>query len=465
MHSVGGGRALSGNRAAILVVTAVTVCLTGCASVPPTVVPAPVVGSAEPATATADETDGRGPHAGVEEADVLDLVAALNQALAGNDVEAWLSHFDLDEEATQQQRHWFAAVQDVPMEVRELVVSSVLGVDPQRGQKVQVAFRHQVSGADVDPSLEYYRWTVHRDGEGAPPTVVEATGAGGFNAAHPQLWDLTEVHVHESDSLVLLAPADLWPEVGDLVPSLDEAAAETLAALPVEGVDRVVVTLAHAEHLEELFGSRVDVADVAGFVTTAWAAPEADPGQVGDPREPLAVTGRVVLDAAYAVDEWDYLEGAATGGSPVMRHETAHLSLLLELGELGGPVWGVEGLATWWESEADAAAREDLLWWSQVLTEDVGLAPAWPPADVAGFFPDDLDLVDRHYTDAGLVFVHLAERFGADIALAVGADLHRQEGYRSADHIDEVLAEHTGLTTEQLQTDWQEWVEALPALG
>jgi hypothetical protein len=433
---------------------------TGCSGPPPTVLPAPPVES----TVEPGPGASRGAHAEVGEAEVVALVTSLNEALASGDVEQWLSHLDLDAEGMEQQRHWFAAVQDVPMEVRELVATGLLGDDPERGQGVQVAFRHQVTGADPVPSLEYYRWTLHRAGPDAPVRIVELRGKEGYSAAYPQLWDLSEVRVHVSDSLVLLVDPERWPEVEGLVPALEEAARETLDTFPVEDVQRLVVTLGGYEQLEELFGSSAAVVDYAGFTSVTSASSEADPGTVGDPADPLAVAGRVVLELEYATAELDYFGRDLAGGSPLLRHEGVHLSMLLAHGGLHGPAWGVEGLATWWEMQADPAVREDLDLWSLTIAEEAGLAPAWPPAGPDDFYPEDVDRLDRHYADAGLVFAYLEERWGGEAALDVGRDLHTQEGVRTTAHVEEVLREHTGLSTDDLRAEWEQWVqETTPA--
>ncbi len=391
---------------------------------------------------------------------MLELVARLNTALREDDVEAWLSVMDLEPEAQQQQRWWFEGVQAVPMDVREIVPTAMLGVDPQRGQGLQMAFRHQVSGADPVPSLEYYRWDLHRAGTQEPARIVDVRGREGARSAYPQLWDLGEVRVQESDAVVAISTPEREQEAAELMPSLQDAARATFAEFPVKGVRRMVVTLAESDQVEQLFGESEGAYDYAGFATETQAAPQVQPDTVRDPRDPEAQTGRIVLDIDYALEELDYF-GVLEGGSPLLRHEALHLSMLLGDLDRWGPEWAVEGAATWWEGAAETAVREDLFSWAEELMEEENQEAAWPPGDPEEFYPEDGELIDRHYVDAGLIFVFIQERYGQDAASAVVTGLHRLRGYARQAQVDAVLEAQLGVPEAELRTLWEAWVQDL----
>lgn len=440
---------------------------TGCARVPGTVTPAPptTTGAADVGSGSTDRPAGgtsttRGPHHPLDEATVVGFVEALNAALASGDVEQWMAHLALDEEGTAQQRDWYAGVHAVPMDVREMVATSVLGVDPERGQYVDVAFRHQVHGADAVPSLEHYHLMVHQDGEGGDLRVTNLRGREGYTSAYPQAWDLGPIEVHDGDAVVLLGSPEAMADAEVFLPLLEEGARSTLETFPVEGVDRMAVTLADEDDLALLHGEGEEVTELLGFVAPAQGSPAGDPGTVGDPADRDAVTARIVLAATYPAFETTLYDGI-DGGSPLLRHEGLHLVMSLGAPDAWGPEWAFEGMATWWEHVGDETATADLYAWSAALTEDAGLEPSWPPSDYDEFFKGGGDPVDRHYVDAGLVFLYIEQQFGRETAIEVGTALHRIDGFGVDRLADEVLQEHLGLTQAQLQTDWESWADDL----
>ncbi len=224
--------------------------------------------------------------------------------------------------------------------------------------------------------------------------------------------------MQESEAVVAISSPERAQEAAELMPSLQGAARATLEEFPVPGVRRMVVTLAEGDQVEQLFGESEGSYDYAGFATETQAAPRVQSGKVGDPRDPDAVTGRIVLDIDYALEDLDYF-GDIKGGSPLLRHEALHLSMLLGDLDRWGPEWAVEGAATWWEGVADTVVREDLLAWAETLAEEEDHEAAWPPSDPEDFYPQDSELIDRHYVDAGLVFVFIEERYGQDAASGV----------------------------------------------
>ncbi|NLG21174.1 MAG: hypothetical protein GX555_07035, partial [Actinomycetales bacterium] len=139
------GRSRTAAALAVCLAAALTACTGAPAATPPAVDEAVVVTQDAEATAS-------GP---ITPEDALALGEHLTEALASGDVEAWLERTDLDESAEQQQRDWFAGVQAVPMDLREMHPTFLVRVDDGAGGAlVRYAFRHQVTGVDAVPVIE-----------------------------------------------------------------------------------------------------------------------------------------------------------------------------------------------------------------------------------------------------------------------------------------------------------------------
>ena len=227
------------------------------------------------ATHTAEGGDSR-TGATLSLPDLRALGEEMTAALASGDVESWLALTDLEGAAEQQQRDWFANVQAVPMEVREMhPILLVRTDDGAGGATAQFAFRHQVSGVDRDPVLENYEMSlVHADGRWSITEVVGATGA---ESVYPLVWDLGPIEVSESAHAVVLTlgPAPSGAEVR----SLDAAVAGVLTELPADGVDRVLIEYADAQGIADMLlatGEEEGVQDRSSFYYAPLASPEVE---------------------------------------------------------------------------------------------------------------------------------------------------------------------------------------------
>lgn len=405
----------------------------------------------------------------VVDADLLDLGGRLTEALQAGDVETWLALHALDEEGTDQQRDWFAAVQAVPMDVREMHPVSMIVTDApgeHTGPIVEFGFRHQVTGADPVPSVEYYRLTVGRDAADGALEVVEVDGSSASRTAYPQLWDLAPVTVLEGEAVVVLAEARSQERALDLMPSLDLAAQEVLSDLPVEGVDTMVVTLADQDLVASLFGGS-EVGEFAGFTVSVAGSSEVAGAGLVDLETTEDATARIVLETDYTWQEWDYYGGDLAGGAPLLRHEGLHLAMVLH--EPGGwpPAWVEEGLAGWYEVAGDELSREDQLWWYDLVLEDYGPPEGIPPAAHKDFLVrGDEELVERYYADSAMVFWYVEETYGRDAALALGRALHEVPYWTEQDEVTEdALQEHLGVGTEEFEADWVAWAGEILAPG
>lgn len=67
---------------------------------------------------------------------------------------------------------------------------------------------------------------------------------------------------------------------------LEEAARSTLDTFPVEGVERMVVTLAGPEGLSERYGEDSGGGDLAGFTASAAGSPQANTSVLAEPGRP-----------------------------------------------------------------------------------------------------------------------------------------------------------------------------------
>ncbi|WP_141783920.1 hypothetical protein [Ornithinicoccus hortensis] len=401
--------------------------------------------------------------------------ARLTDALESGDVEHWLSYFALDDEQTERQRQWFTAVQAVPMEVREMHPTLWLGPDGAEvgadgewssEERVRFGFRHQVSGADPVPSVELYDVGLERSEDDGGLRINDLAGDPD-QGDYPQLWDVGPVEVLESDHLVVLTDPEQRELVRELLPSLDLAAAETLSEVPVDGVDRMVVTLTSAERVATLFGEG-EVNELAGFAMPVTGIREV--GQYDgladlDPTDDLTV--RLVLDLEYTADELDNYGEDVAGGSPLLRHEGMHLAMLLRHLEANPPKWVSEGFAGWFEVAAADEPAEDLEWWYGVLLKGAGLPTELPPSLWLAFEGEGPMDIDRNYAASAMVFRYVEETYGYETTVALGDRLHQIALWDDWDGaIDDALHEQLGTGSAEFVDGWTAWVaDRYPDVG
>uniref|UniRef100_UPI001E557D3F hypothetical protein n=1 Tax=Ornithinicoccus halotolerans TaxID=1748220 RepID=UPI001E557D3F len=416
--------------------------------------PAPAATAAPTASAGAEREGAAGP---VTEADAVALAGALTAALEEGRVAAWSGHF-APGRLRAQQRDWFAAVQATPMTVRAMHPLLLTPARPGRDAELTIGFRHQVTGADLVPTVERYRYLLARAGSGEL-LVTEVDGGGRLEVDHPQLWDLAPTAVTETEHLVLVHPRDRAEDVAEAMPRLDRAAAEVLADFPVPGVDRLVVTAAPGDQVDQVFGG--DVEQVLGFATSVPASPVVEEHDGMDilPSE-RQIVARAVVDLDQLV--WEVQDAAGTlpdpeGGSPLLRHEGVHALMFLREPGVRPARWVSEGLAGWYEERGDARTRALTAEWRGSLLAVHGAPEGLPPADQAGFHNQDQQL---HYLLAASVFEYLEHAYGPETAREVGVALH---GVSESDRaISGVLQELVGTDLLGLEARWLDWLAAQP---
>ena len=459
---------------------ALAILLAGCAGAPPTLTPHPPTAEAPAPTAApappteapagapgdAGTPDGSGQKAALEYADLLALGEGLTAALESGDVEEWMALTALSGEEAQQQRDWFAGVQAVPMELREMHptrVSEREVAGDVNGPKVEFGFRHQITGVDPVPSVVLYELVLEREGVDGPYRVVGVGGSHQVDSGYPQLWDVRTVDVHETDHLVLVVEEGIegqedwgWGTVSveELVPSLDEAAGILLDRFPVEGVDRIAVSAVAPELLAELYGDAEEGA-YAGFAEALSASPEVTPGRdLPELVDDDLLTGRVVLDLDYSGNELLLYHGIE-GGLPLMRHEALHLVMLLRHPGGNPPMWVGEGFAGWVELTGDAEVLADHELWYTHFVEDTGLPETLPPSLPWDFAEDE----EAHYLESANVFLYAEAAFGAEATLELGDALHANNIWIGGDTgLDEVLQDRVGVGLAEFEAGYVDWV-------
>src|SRR5690606_34055990 len=110
------------------------------ATLPPEAVGLPADAVPGPSADRASGT-GAGAHEPLEAPDVVDLVARMDAVLTEGTEDDWAAFFE-GEELVEQQRRWFRAVREVPMDVRELLPDAVVERDAEDGTVVQLVLAH-----------------------------------------------------------------------------------------------------------------------------------------------------------------------------------------------------------------------------------------------------------------------------------------------------------------------------------
>lgn len=406
---------------------------------------------------------GRGAKQPVSTDELVVLGEELTAALESGDVEQWLALTTLTGEAAQQQRDWFAGVQAVPMDVREMHPTWLLERDVDgevHGPLVEFSFRHQVTGADVQPVVELYEFTLERVGTDGPYRVVGVSGSDAADSAYPQLWDVGPIEVVETEHTVLVAEAGSG--VAELSGALDEAAAAALEAFPVEGVGRMAVTVVDEPLLSTVFDDSKEEGFYAGFAYPVPASPQV----LERSGLPEVVAGddigaRLVVSLEFAEDEWRGY-GEPDGGSPVGRHEALHLVMMLRYPDDLPPRWMSEGFAGWFELAGDPDVLESHETWYRVLSDPDDLPDSLRPSGSEDFFSgpfDDPDTSDLAYFEAANVFLAVEATHGAEATMALGEALHSYDVWADDEEVlDELIRGALGTDLAGLEGLYVEWV-------
>lgn len=386
----------------------------------------------------------------LEDEDVVDLAARMERVLTDGTEDEWAAFFEGDD-LVESQRHWFRAVREVPMDVRELLPDAVETRDGEDGTVVRLVFAHQVSGADEVPAAQAYRLTVRRPpGEEARVSAVE--GADGTDA-HPQLWDLDAVAVTVTDQLVLLAPQDRQDDVAALLPGLESAVANVFLDFDEGDRERLVVQLVDGDTLLAIADDGDLAVDPAGVAMTLPGAGER-PGR-GELGVGLADdhVDRIVLDLDLLVEELAF--GTPPGGWGLMRHEGVH-AVVDGDPDVMPPVWVWEGLAEWYGYRRDYLVDQAY----RQAVASAGGDPLELPDSFSDYYYDSQEAGELAYASSAMVFGFLEQRFGFGTARDVGVGLTGSDTWHDTQEADALLVELTGMTLEGLEQEWAAWAVA-----
>jgi hypothetical protein len=387
--------------------------------------------------------------------EIRDVGDELTAALGSGDVEAWMALTDLDVSGDRQQRDWFAGVQAVPMELREMHPTELLEAGEAGGSAtVRFAFRHQIIGAAPDPALELYDLTLNRSQVGWRITGV--TGADTEDTAYPRLWDLGPVTVTEGEHSVVVSGVDADPAQAAVI---DAAAGAALDILPVKGIERLEVQHAGTDALGDLVGEPGEGA------TWSWSYSVPLRSPVVDLRKPLPDVSDdswgmpYLIVAAHSVTPEVAALPDMAGGSPTARVAAA-TALIWQRTFHYSPAWVEAGFPGWFASSGDdrtdRASRG-------TYPVDLGAADAgleFPPSGEE-FYADEAP-IERYYAESASIFAFVDSEFGRTVAHDLAADLvgvnpdsiHRDE------QLDAIFTEHLAVDRAGAEQLWSAWIRA-----
>lgn len=449
-------RGLSGLLALTLVLGGCGTALDWPERVPEATVPAEAAGPVPPAPASVDggrRSAGPADEEPTGREALAALAADLDRALASGDEEEWLAHFDADDEdLVEAQWRWFRGVQAVPMDVREILPELLVSEDSHEGTVVQLAFAHQISGADPIPAVEIYRAAVRRT-PGEDPTITSMSGQNRQDG-HPQLWDLQALAVTVTDDLVVLAPDGRETDVAAVLPGLESATANVFLDFDEGPRDRLVIQLADADDLRAITDDQDLVVDPAGIaMTSAGLGERPEPGEVGISYDRDDHVDRIVLDLDRLLGDLTY--GTPPGGFGLMRHEGVH-AVVDGVPGVTPPVWVWEGLAQWYGFRRDYVLDDA---YRAVVTAAAG-QPLELPDSFEDYYYDSAEAGEAAYASSAMVFSFLEQRFGFETARDAGVGLTEVDGWRDTTDADALLLGLTGMTLEGLEQEWAAWAVA-----
>lgn len=365
-----------------------------------------------PAPGAAKEFKGQG----IGRHDMDRLTARATKAMRSGDERAFVSLFDpRDKQLVEQQRTWFRNIRAVPMKTRELKMvqdGNLLDSSGKREMHADMGFFHQVTGADLEPVAEWYRYSfVERDGRvlisGVGPTPPDSASHQKFAGYYRQAWDDGPMTAVVGSHSILLGPASdealLRSRVGRAdaaVRSVVERFRRTGSPLPKTMQGRKLVFTLPSPSVTDFFdyfGGRVTPTEAAfgGFASPVYPSNE-----YGDVLTNESASGtRVVIPR----DGW-------LGGSDLdetMRHEIVHAAQDSWQRSLGhSPTWVTEGLAVYFSdaSSTELSSRRDA---GRAWFASQGRLP-----DDEEFYSGDNAVVGQRYGAGYLAIAYLADKYG-----------------------------------------------------
>ncbi|MFD7297910.1 hypothetical protein ACFV9W_31890 [Streptomyces sp. NPDC059897] len=406
--------------------------------------------------------------------DMSSLLKGHSEALTGGDKDAYLAPFKgSSAQLKAKQSSLFSNLRKVPFSVSEYQFLKIDGraVDHYgagASASVDVAFVHQVKGADAGPVAEWYRWTVEKKTKDADPQVTAVGPAtpelAGFGEMtnYPAPWDAyDEMAVTVKPHTVILSDAAQAADARRYAPYIEKAAQDNLATWKAKGpksgrtMPGFVVTLEKNRKVyKQMYrqGTRDEGDESIAEAGVSIQMPAVSAG--GNQAKVDMENGgaRIVMDTAESrFTRPDY----AAGVLEISHHELAHT--LVE--PLTGPdgqaqLWVVEGFAEYMAMRDDpkAAARElrglKAYYGGRFVDPFDGKLPT------SDNFHSTIDEENSaHYSLGWLGIRFIAEKYGEDKALAFVA-----EQYKTPKGMDAQLRKATGMGMNEFQDAWADYV-------
>ncbi|MEU2855592.1 hypothetical protein [Streptomyces syringium] len=383
------------------------------------------------------------------QSDLSKLVEDRTSALQDKEEGDFLAAFT--GEAKSQQRRLFRNLLKVPMETatfRTVQSTGRLESSFRGGAKAQldIVFVHQISGVDVTPVEEPYRWTVEKKSAKAKPVVTRVTGKPGMKdlgtdpdttVAYPAPWDLyPDLAVHRTGHVVLMTDASHRDQARAGAAQLEAAASRVLGAWRKNGPGDKPVSP----------GFAITVEPDGRRYSTLY-------GRGGQAKKEDGVTASMMTGQ---------LNGAPYGGARIVmktpsgrvgEHEMAHALMMPVTGKadvsgLGGTQnWVVEGFAEYLASRgADDRGGQSAL-------RRAGFSGRLP--DQAGFYAEDPVRAAANYELARLALTYMADRYGKEKTFAFVA-----AQYTAPHALDQHLLDATGKDERAFEAEWADYVRS-----
>ncbi|WP_420035856.1 hypothetical protein ACN2WE_29655 [Streptomyces sp. cg28] len=410
----------------------------------------------------------------ITQEEMAGLLTDHSEALAGGDKAAYLAPFEGGPATLRtQQASLFANLRKVPFEVSEYQYLTIEGRAKDHygagaSASVDVAFVHQVKGADASPVAEWYRWTVEKKTEDADlqvtsvgPATPELPGYGD-TINYPAPWDAYDsMAVTVKAHTVIMSDSAQAADARRYAPYIEKAAQDNLAVWTAKGpksghtMPGFVVTLEKNRKVYKHLYREGTADEGDESISEAGVSIQMPAVTAGGTKAKVDVRNggaRIVMDTSgNRFTRPDY----AASVLDISHHELAHTLVEPLTGPRGqAQLWVVEGFAQYMSMRDDAAlATNELRALKQYYTGSY-VDPFDGKLPLSEDFHSTDDAENQaHYTLGWLAIRFIAEKYGEDKALAFVA-----EQYQDAKGMDAQLTKATGMGLNEFQNAWADYV-------
>ncbi|WP_425828786.1 hypothetical protein [Streptomyces fractus] len=408
----------------------------------------------------------------ITQADMSSLLKKHSEALTGGDKDTYLAPFDGGSPTLKnKQASLFANLRKVPFAVSEYQFLNIDGraVDHYgagASASVDVAFVHQVKGADATPVAEWYRWTVEKKSEDSGlkvsavgPATPKLAGFGKMTN-YPAPWDAYDsMAVTTEPHIVIMSDAAQVADARRYAPYIEKAAKDNIAVWEAKGpkggrtMPGFVVTL---EKNRKVYKNmyRAGTGDDES-ISEAGVSIQMPAVPAGGSKAKVTVQNggaRIVMDTA----ESRFTSPAyASGVLEISHHELAHTMVEPLTGPDGqAQLWVVEGFAEYMAMRNDSAEASREVRTLKAYYVDRFVDPFDGKLPTSENFHSTIDKENSaHYALGWLAIRFIAEKYGEDKALTFVA-----EQYKNPKGMDAQLTKATGMGMDEFQDAWADYV-------